>query len=278
MAYSIHMTTEAVRMFVVQNLARLDEIENSGLHLKNKIMRIHWEGKSRDAFVQDANNIIDHMITIVDEGRINLQRVQREIDEWLSVDQQGAQAIATIGTVIGGFVTTIVDFVGDRLEDIFRLWWKTQNNEQRLAYLQKELDKIAKKYGMPTVPVSFEQIEDKNDLDYRGGYDDKKNAISLDIDNINADDPVSILTTLAHESRHAYQKYCIDYYEKNGSVPDGVDTNQVQQWHDNFDNYNDGTDDFEGYWNQIVERDARSSGEQYVKETFLQGDGDFANA
>jgi hypothetical protein len=56
----------------------------------------------------------------------------------------------------------------------------------------------------------------------------------------------------------------------NGATtfPDGIDLEQVKSWHLNDENYISPDDDFEGYWKQPVEEDARDFAEDQINTQF----------
>lgn len=84
-----------------------------------------------------------------------------------------------------------------------------------------------------------------------GGYNPATNRIELNSKYLENPDCENLLNTLIHESRHAFQKKCIE-------APDSVTVkdNIIDVWKDNFNNYISPEFDFEAYENQEIEKDA----------------------
>lgn len=274
----IHMEIETVRAFVVNTTVQFDTMDNLINDTSKKVKTIPWEGKSRDEFMREFTTTISHLTAAIDQGRITVQRVQREADEWVSVDSSGSRNIASIGTVIAGlegtFVSGVVDvfltFSGVFYEAAFLKWWKTQSTEEKKAFLEEQLREIAKELGFSAPPLRIMDLEDSDSGDYRGYYDGSE--IVLDIDNFNADNPWDLVNTVAHETRHAFQAHAVQVYEDTKIPPEGVSVQTVKSWQSNYveGNYIDGKKDFEGYWKQPVEVDARQFGDDYSKKVLIQ--------
>lgn len=84
-----------------------------------------------------------------------------------------------------------------------------------------------------------------------GGYNHATNRIELNSKYLENPDCENLLNTLIHESRHAFQKKCIDAPE-SVTVKDNI----IDVWKDNFVNYISPEFDFEAYENQEIEKDA----------------------
>lgn len=94
-----------------------------------------------------------------------------------------------------------------------------------------------------------------------GGYSPKRNIIELNRKYLEKADCGELLNTILHESRHAFQKKCIDN-------PDSVTVknNVIEVWKDNSNNYIRPCYDFEAYENQEVEKDANYFADSIMKE------------
>jgi hypothetical protein len=272
----IHMDTEAVRGFVVTSKSEFDLMENLVLEISKKVKGIHWEGKSRDEFLREFMSTTNNLLAIIDQGRINTQRVQREADEWLSVDSTGSQNIASIGTVISGLGNMIgsgllgfwLSFTRDEYEEVFLTWWKAQLIEDKVAFLEGQQRAVAKELGIGSTPLRILDIPDTKDSDARGYYDGK--GVFLDIDNLESDKPWHLINTVAHETRHAYQDHVVQVFQETGEPPEGVNLETAQIWQANFEDYVIPEDDFEGYRAQPIEVDARDYGESYADKVLVK--------
>lgn len=126
--------------------------------------------------------------------------------------------------------------------------------EQREAYLKEFYAEFAEKTGsMP--PLGFEPMP----FHQMGAYNPVDNTIMLNSSLLEMSDPHELLDTILHESRHAYQEYAVEH-----PCNVNVDTATLAQWEENFNNYVDSTLDFEGYFNQPIEVDARNFAEQTI--------------
>lgn len=84
-----------------------------------------------------------------------------------------------------------------------------------------------------------------------GGYNPVSNVIELNASFLEEKDCKQLLNTILHESRHAFQKKCINNPESTT-----IKNNIIEVWKDNFKNYISPEFDFEAYVNQEVEKDA----------------------
>ena len=272
MANLIQMDTERVRSFIAHANLQLDEMESAVSTLENRVKSIPWEGHSRDEYIVDFMNLSGNFYRLTDLGRQTILRVQREMEEWLSVDQQGATNITSIGTTIAGIATGIRKTFGDLIREIdsnlakagFEKWWNNQSQSEKEEFLREQYGKIAKDLGLDPMEMKVIQIEDLKGGDTRGYYNGK--GIYIDIDNLKSDKPWDLLNTVAHETRHQYQFHTVQEYAETGQLPDGVSVETVKSWQNNIDHYVSANDDFEDYYNQPIEADSRDFGGKISKE------------
>ncbi len=97
-----------------------------------------------------------------------------------------------------------------------------------------------------------------NDL---GGYNPKTNCIEINSNYLENPECDGLLKTILHESRHAFQRKCIQCPE---SVT--VKNNVIDVWKDNFQNYISPCYDFEAYENQEIEKDANYYADSVMKK------------
>ena len=102
--------------------------------------------------------------------------------------------------------------------------------------------------------LEFIEMESPHDL---GAYDPEENRITLNSNLLESDSPTKLMETLLHETRHAFQRYAVDY-------PDlvSVAEDTIAVWKDNFDYYIRPEWDYEAYVNQPVEADADAFAEK----------------
>lgn len=124
--------------------------------------------------------------------------------------------------------------------------WANMTPGARLDYLQQLENQEAEQQGREPC-----EIVSKNLGAYEyGSYYPDNNCIELNDDLLAASSPNECLNTYFHESRHAYQ-----HSEITNPSPWG-DPTLAKSWEDNFENYISPDEDFEGYENQPVEKDA----------------------
>lgn len=94
-----------------------------------------------------------------------------------------------------------------------------------------------------------------------GGYNPSTNKIDLNANYLESSDCDDLLNTILHESRHAFQKKCIQH-------PDSVTVknNIIDVWADNMEHYISPQDDFEAYENQEIEKDANYFADSVIKK------------
>lgn len=142
------------------------------------------------------------------------------------------------------------------VEGLTQAEWDKLNNDERLELLQKVEDALAKSQGRPRVDLR------SGDIDGNGLYHGSDDPPTIEINNalLTQGDLHATLTTLAHESRHAYQYYAIENADFH------PDAEQVESWRTNFEegNYIEPAKNPKGYWNQPVERDARHFGDLFA--------------
>lgn len=94
-----------------------------------------------------------------------------------------------------------------------------------------------------------------------GGYNPSTKTIDLSMKSLENPDCTSLLNTILHELRHAFQHRAILY-------PESVSTDKIQidAWRFNFDNYISPSLDYEAYRNQPIEADAFDYADKLVPE------------
>jgi len=276
-----------------------DDVQEIGDRLRRVLRNLDWEARQRsgvDGFVNQAC----HRATALAVEAQDLSRYLRSTAEgFLQADNQGVQlieglprpAIATSpssGAIIIGVslislalvlsipVIGVISNVGRKLtatdlmkqqvkgaieglKDVPGLTqaeWAKLNNDERLGVLQKVEDALAEAQGRPRVELR------SGDIDSNGVYHSSYNPPTIEINNalLAQGDLHATLTTLTHESRHAYQHYATENADFH------PDATQTESWRTNFEegNYIEPAKNPKGYWNQPVERDARHFGDLFA--------------
>ncbi len=136
-----------------------------------------------------------------------------------------------------------VDFIEDGLEG-------------RLETAFSFYDGIKKEMGIDA-KLCFDPTMAPNDL---GGFEPSENVIRLNANYLENPDCKGLLNTMLHESRHAFEKRCVDN-PKSCTISDNV----LAAWKENFDHYIKPEYDFVAYENQEIEKDANYFADSVMK-------------
>ena len=96
----------------------------------------------------------------------------------------------------------------------------------------------------------------------KGDYNDLTNTICLPVEDIENDPASFVLSTVLHETRHAYQHAVVKAFN---AIEDRLSEEDLDlscfrfmlSYRDSMDNYSDGRDDFYTYYGQYIESDSR---------------------
>ena len=126
----ILMETEQVRSMARQLDQVSMDIEGQASDLLASIRKLDWQGPSRDVFLNDAQKIIQSIITQSTQGSELSKRVDREVTEWESQDQSADYGVISpspilIGVVIVGGIIGISPVLV-KIEQEWRKWWWSQ--------------------------------------------------------------------------------------------------------------------------------------------------------
>lgn len=86
----IHMDTEQVRAVARQLQQTANQIYEMGSSLRNQTASMDWQGPSRDDFFSQLEETIKQLTALAESGLTLGERVNREVDEWATADQNGA--------------------------------------------------------------------------------------------------------------------------------------------------------------------------------------------
>ncbi len=272
----IHMLTEEIAALEARlKQLGVDMFDGSG-DLKNALSWSAWEGPGAEEFRAELRAVCARLGKLADEAVHLSLAVTREREQWLETDLRGVKNLKgicdpprrtqdpSLGVVVDEMVNLVEDAYYRKRYEEFTKYWDTLDRDQKQEYLQSLIDRLAKKYGWPKTMIVLEDLDDSSG-DARG-VNVGGGVIVLDTSNVDGGNPWRVIETAVHENRHEYQRQAIEAFKQDGSVPDGMTRDQVEQWVSESDNYTSPDDDFEKYYNQAVERDARDQGDQAMKD------------
>lgn len=276
MSNTIHMETEIVRDFALSYIFEMEKFWEEVEDLNKKVQNIPWEGVNSAIYQRQFWTLSKNLEKSLENISEIFLKVTREVDGWISVDQRNAgeylnlkSSIKTGGDLfIEEFLAPFTTIYNDIKRIEFNNWWKTLSQEERMEFIKKEHEKIARSLGMESVPIEIQDFSGSADSTYNSLFGSIRFKSSL-LDEKNG---YQILSLIAHETRHQYQHDCVAFYEQTGNAPEGISVEQVIKWKGDFENYISINDDPTGYYNQSVEKDAYSFGDNYEKEYLNQGD------
>ena len=239
-----------------------------------------WQGDVADYFWEQLKNICDQLhLTSEDAAKLSYA-LYLEKTQWEEVDNQGVYRIR--GTNLSGRSSKDPSWlfkqkrkIEDRVDEVenlifnkdykrFKEWWQTQSIDEKKAYLQNLQNEYADRMGWPRMLIVTDDLIDPANGDFRGVNLDE--IMIIDIDNINTDEPWRLMETMFHETRHQYQREVVSNYQSDHFVPPGMTQDEVEKWVYESEHYIDGNDDFEGYYKQSIESDARKWGDIVMKD------------
>ncbi|MGO5230493.1 hypothetical protein ACTQ1U_05465 [Thermoguttaceae bacterium LCP21S3_D4] len=154
------------------------------------------------------------------------------------------------------------DVVTDDTKEVLELFnsdnWENLDVDERYELITELVDSIGQGLGLENIPEI--ELVDRED-NCSGYYSERGNYIGI---NVNYwDDYEDIVDTVAHETRHAYQRFRADKRENH--------QNEVYKF--NFDHYISTDYDTEGncihfkeYYEQYIEAEARAYAKEFTAE------------
>lgn len=171
-------------------------------------------------------------------------------------------ALSQEGQTIAGNIDTILLLQEDR--------WSQLDASERLRVMKTVADIESNYLGFPVVDVGT-KVLDEGTL---GTYNDSKRTILLDLGHLASDDAKSVLDTVCHECRHAYQNQLVKVYRGlDAQSRELLIFNTVARFEQEFADYIDGDEDMEGYYAQWCERDSREYAAEAVEDYYRRIEG-----
>ncbi|MPM07776.1 hypothetical protein SDC9_54084 [bioreactor metagenome] len=160
--------------------------------------------------------------------------------------------------------------IAGHLEELQRLeedTWETLDSTERLDLLQTVANIEDTYLGLP-----HELNVTAGDLPQSivGQYDDRTHTITLDADYLETRLAHEVLDTVCHEAYHAYQHRLCDAYDSLDNDFKGLLLfYRTEKYTVDFENYNSGYD-FDAYYSQQVEIDARNYAADAVEDYYAK--------
>lgn len=147
--------------------------------------------------------------------------------------------------------------------------WATLSHEEKMNTLQTVVN-IETTY-LTTSPITLKstKLEDST----VGQYSYDENIIYIDSEFMATSDSMDVIDTICHECRHAYQHSVVDMLDwSQDSVTTHYFYRSARQWKLEFSDYRNGQLDYNTYYQQSIEADARAYAERsvYVYMEFLE--------
>ena len=137
--------------------------------------------------------------------------------------------------------------------------WDRSSVEERKKILQDYMDEVIEIYGLKHVKKQIRWDDSATYTDTSitwGYYNNGTHRVTLNEQALSDSrgnwDSYDLLETVSHELRHAYQHEAV-----NHPTDYMVSQETIDIWRDNFRNYIQADDDYEGYLAQAIEVDAR---------------------
>lgn len=146
--------------------------------------------------------------------------------------------------------------------------WKKASLEERKEILQEYISRISGIMGLPPVTIQWDYKESENGYVTMGYYSQNGDVVAINEWVLSEGDKngflsYDLVSTVAHEMRHYYQREAVRHPEKYVVTAD-----TIQKWEESFNNYRSQEDfmvdygmssseAFRAYQDQAVEVDAR---------------------
>lgn len=134
--------------------------------------------------------------------------------------------------------------------------WDTLTEQEKLDVMQMIANSECDELGLPhELHVGVREIREEGTLAY---YTDDWRRITVDWTHLQEDSSWEVVDTICHEAYHALQHREVEvYWESDEELRDLKIFDTAKQYIQEFRNYNDGSEDFDGYYEQLLEETAR---------------------
>lgn len=229
-----------------------------------------WIGQAADTFYTELEDVLWPGLTRCQDALLSAgQKVGQTITILRQAEAEAANSFAVVELKASDKTGASGD---DNIVSANRARiqgkWDNMTIDERKIWLEGYYRSLCSKPGL--IPTNFEIVDlpDPPGKDSQGKYRHGLwfgwlRSMKIDIDNVAGDDPFAVIETITHETQHQYQYYLVENPDKR---PPNVSEKQIEIWKENFNNYRQSTDDFEAYWKQPVEQNARDAASQYLRD------------
>lgn len=145
--------------------------------------------------------------------------------------------------------------------------WAQLDATERLNLMKVIADIEANYLGIPKVSICTEVLDEHT----FGHYNNSTRTITLNLSYLTTANANTMLTTVCHESYHAYQYRLVELYEGlKAEDRDLLLFNEAAQYRDEFVNYVDGSDNYYAYSRQWCEADSEEYAEDAVIDYYYR--------
>lgn len=172
----------------------------------------------------------------------------------LSASAEPTMAVQDGEQTIAGNMQTLLLLQTDR--------WEELSLQQRLDVLQTAANIEQSYLGLPN---ELNVASDDMETSTSGYYEDATHQIVVSLRDLKSAAPVDLLDTICHEACHSYQHRLAELYESVGEESRALRLfRNTQRYVDEFQDYQTGSEDFDAYYSQACETDARVYAETRV--------------
>ncbi len=154
----------------------------------------------------------------------------------------------------------------ETVEKLEETVWNTLSEKEKLNVLQVVLNIETTYLGIhPVVLCSDESMRGG----YLGVYLSEEERIHINREYLRTASPQECVQTICHEARHAYQQSVVDALDwDKAEVSNNRYFKEAAVWREEFSGYVSGFEDYENYYGQTVETDAREYASQATEVYF----------
>ena len=154
----------------------------------------------------------------------------------------------------------------DTLKKFDEAEWKNLSYDEKVDVLQKLADVEQCRLG---IPDKMTVVTDKTSELVLAHYREKTHTITIDSESVDKYGPWKLMKAVCHEAFHGYQYRLVSLYfdtsdeERNLQIFD-----DAKKYYDELKDYIDIEEDFEMYFNQLCEEDAREHSVEATSEYY----------
>lgn len=223
----------------------------------------------RNTFGPEVKAICSESNALASRNSVNVMNLSSRLSNKLSAFLQADLTFQTNSSDNSSIFTTLEqiggffgDWLNSKKEEEFTARWQKMSLKQREKFLNDFQSTLISKFNYPMIitTIVFTDLDDSSG-NYHGFY--LNGTVTVDTTDLEKESPFSLMRTIAHENRHALQDQAVNDSKFRS---EDITEQMVDKWKNNLSNYVKSEDDFEGYWNQPIEKDAREFAKDYVND------------